>query len=124
MSGESSTYFSAESALSNLLMSVVMMPTLFLMCLIRLRPDVARSLSRPQAAKVLPSCLSRSLRSVTRIMRGLVSSGSRDRARASMTMVMDFPEPCVCQTIPPMRRPSLSFCLMRFMAARTKKNCW
>ena len=32
-------------------------------------------------------------------------------ALASMTMVSDLPQPCVCQITPPCRRPSLSRCL-------------
>ena len=57
----------------------------------RCRPLSARSGDRSQAAKVLPSCSSRSTRSVTSTMRGLRISASRASARASITIVSDLP---------------------------------
>ena len=36
----------------------------------------------------------------------------------------DLPEPCVCQTMPPRRRPASSSCLTRATISRIAKNCW
>ena len=51
-------------------------------------------------------------------------AASSASAFASITIVSDLPDPCVCQTTPPCRRPSAPTFRTRSTMLFTVKYCW
>ena len=125
-----SMYWRLFSALSNLLITVVITAELSdSIRLSKFSPEVALITSVPQFLNVSYICLSKSLRSVTSTTRAflMLQSGSYFESStipcASITIERDLPDPCVCHTRPPLRLPSLSMLRIRFNAEWTTKNC-
>ena len=108
-------------AVANLLITVVMIESLlFSSSSTNFLPVVAFSTSLPHLRNVLVICASRSVRSVTSTMRGFFTTVAI--FCASITIVSDFPLPCVCQTTPPLRLPA-SICCILSTVSLTVKYC-
>ena len=111
-------------AVANLLMTVVMTASVSLSNSSTSRlPVVAFSTCFPHLRKVLVIWSSKSVRSVTKTIRGLRMLGSCAIFWANITMVSDLPLPWVCHTTPPLRRPA-SMVFTRSTVSFTVKYCW
>lgn len=93
-----------------------------LMRAMRCFPLVARAGFRRVCANVCTICLSSSFLSVTTTMRGRPASFIR-MYLDSITIVSDFPLPCVCQITPLCRLPRTSFWWMVLIISFTAKYC-
>ena len=109
------------TAVSNLLIMVVITASVLRWSIVtKWLPDSAFMTSTPVFLKVPVICLSKSVRSVTNTIKGLLIVLSFAMAFASIAIVSDFPLPCVCHITPPGRALVCNpvICLIAFFTAK------